>query len=112
MTSADPTAVMGRRIGAFLIDFLLYVLVMAFVGPTPLSPLAEYYEVPDNAGDVCADVRDADDDVFGCLALGDRVYVTSGGDFAVQAVVWVAFFGLYARCRGRRGSPRARPCSA
>ena len=102
-TTADPTAVMGRRIGAFLIDFLLYVLVMAFVGPTPLSPLAEYYEVPDSAGDVCSDVRDADDDVLGCLQLGDRVYVTSGGDFAVQAVVWVAFVGLYAAMQGATG---------
>ncbi len=102
-TTADPTAVMGRRIVAIVIDFLIYLLIMAFFGPTPLSPLAEYYEVPDSVDNVCGDVRDADDDVFGCLQMGDRVYVTSGSDFAVQIVVWLAFVGAYAAMQGATG---------
>ena len=76
--TADPTAVMGRRIGAFVIDLLLYLLVIAFVGPTPLSPLAEYFEAPDSLS--CDTVYDSDDDVVGCADLGDRVYFTTTGD--------------------------------
>ena len=68
MSSADPTAVFGRRIGAWIIDFLLYMLIMAFVGPTPLSPLAEYVDTNDFPGVDCTVVQDAND-VSGCLEL-------------------------------------------
>ena len=71
MSSADPTAVFGRRIGAWVIDFLLYMLIMAFVGPTPLSPLAEYVDTNDFPGVDCTVVQDAND-VSGCLEIGDR----------------------------------------
>ena len=41
----DPTAVMGRRTLAFIVDVLLFTLVASFFGPTPLSPFALYEEV-------------------------------------------------------------------
>jgi uncharacterized RDD family membrane protein YckC len=100
--TADPTAVMGRRIGAFVIDLLIYVLIMAFVGPTPLSPLAEYFEVPDSVSDPCDAVYD-DDDVASCVEIGDRVYFTTTGDVVVQAVTWVAFIVIYAALQGATG---------
>jgi uncharacterized RDD family membrane protein YckC len=100
--TSDPTAVMGRRIGAFVIDFLLYVLIMAFVGPTPLSPLAEYFEVPDSVSDPCDAVYD-DDDVASCVQIDDRVYFTTNRDLVVQIGTWVAFVGLYAALQGATG---------
>ena len=41
-TTADPTSVMGPRVVAGLIDAVLFVLLLFFIGPTPLSPFAEY----------------------------------------------------------------------
>lgn len=101
--TADPTAVVGRRIGAIVIDLLLYTLVMAFVGPTPLSPLAEYDTVGNAVGDACARARDLNDDVESCIEIGDRVYVTRSGDAPAQVAVWVAFLGLYAALQGATG---------
>jgi uncharacterized RDD family membrane protein YckC len=101
-TTADPTAVVGRRIGGFVIDLLLYILVMAFVGPTPLSPLAEYYEVPEGVSNPC-DAVDDDNDVASCVEIGDRVYFTTNGDVAVQIVTSLAFVGLYAALQGATG---------
>lgn len=101
-TPADPTAVFGRRVGGWVIDFLLYVLIMSFVGPTPLSPLAEYFEVPDGVANAC-DVVQQDDDVVGCLEIGDRVYFTDVGDAAIQLAVFVAFVLLYAALQGSTG---------
>ena len=100
--TADPTAVVGRRLGAIVVDGLRFTLIMAFVGPTPLSPLAEYYEVPDGVDDVCETVRDAED-VSSCVEIGDRVYFTEEGDAAIQIVVWLAFVGLYAALQGATG---------
>jgi len=102
-TTADPTAVVGRRIGGFVIDLLLYILVMAFVGPTPLSPLAEYYQGTEALSDPCEDVRELEDDVASCVEIGDRTYFTTNGDVAVQIVTWVAFVGLYAALQGATG---------
>jgi uncharacterized RDD family membrane protein YckC len=101
--TADPTAVFGRRVGAIVVDFLLYLLMLSFIGPTPLSPLAEYFEVPDGASDVCDQVRDVDDDVFQCAEVGDRVYFTTTDDIPVQAVVFIGFVGLYAALQGATG---------
>jgi uncharacterized RDD family membrane protein YckC len=103
--TADPTAVMGRRIGAILVDFLLYALIMSFFAPTPLSPLAEYYEVPEGTGmeDACDSVDQAEDNVVGCLLIGDRVYFTDGTDAAVQFAVWLAVVGLYSWLQGATG---------
>jgi uncharacterized RDD family membrane protein YckC len=102
---SDPTAVMGRRIGAIVVDFLLYLLIMSFVGPTPLSPLAEYYEVPDGTSfeDACDGVDQLEDDVAGCALLGDRVYFTTTADAGIQIGTWLAFVGLYAWLQGATG---------
>ena len=99
--STDPTAVIGRRIGGWVIDFLLYMLIMAFVSPTPLSPLAEYYDTSDTV-DACS-VLQEDYDAVGCVEIGDRAYVTEGGDVAIQLIVWVAVVLLYSLLQGARG---------
>lgn len=86
---------MGPRIGAWIVDFLIYVALGLFLGPTPLSPLAEYHEVPDTLdyGEAC-DQLGEDDDVFGCLQIGDRAYVTEASDAAIQLVVTLTYVGL------------------
>ena len=101
-TSADPTAVMGRRIAAVVIDFLLYLLIMAFVGPTPLSPLAEFVDQNDNPGVTCDEIQDLND-VSGCVDIGDRLYFTETDDAAVQFIVWGAVVLLYAALQGATG---------
>src|SRR5262245_38841977 len=100
----DPTAVMGRRIVAWLIDYALFLLLMAFVGPSPLSPLAEYHTVPSSfSGDACQVLRDAGDAVS-CTRIGDRVYFTSGGDTVVMLLVALAWWLLiYGVLQGTRG---------
>src|SRR5687767_5516574 len=102
MSSADPTAVFGRRIGAWIIDFLLYMLIMAFVGPTPLSPLAEYVDTNDFPGVDCTVVQDAND-VSGCLEIGDRLYFTEGSDAVISIVVFLAVVLGYSLLQGATG---------
>lgn len=102
--SGDPTAVMGRRTGAWVVDFLLFVLVAMFVGPTPLSPLAEYVDTDEFPGITC-DVIESSNDVSTCLEFGDRLYFTEGGDAAIALVVlWVAFPVVYAAVQGATGA--------
>jgi uncharacterized RDD family membrane protein YckC len=92
----DPTAVLGPRIGAWVVDAVLFFALMLFVAPTPLSPLAEYVEVPPGFdwNEACDRLQESDDDVVGCLQIGDRVYMTDGADAAIQAVVSILWFGL------------------
>jgi uncharacterized RDD family membrane protein YckC len=102
---SDPTAVMGRRIGAIIVDFLLYLLIMSVVGPTPLSPLAEYYEVADGTSmsEACDDVDELEDNVAGCALLGDRVYFTTTTDAGIQIGTWIVVVGLYSWLQGATG---------
>ena len=100
--STDPTAVIGRRIGGWVIDFLLYSLIMAFFAPSPLSPLAEYYDTDEQPGISCEDVQDLND-VSSCVEIGDRLYFTETGDAAIQFVVFVAVVLLYSALQGATG---------
>ena len=101
--AADPTAVMGRRTGAWVVDVLIYALIMAFLGPTPLSPLAEYYDV-ENVDDACEILQEGDQyDAATCVVINDRAYVTSGADVAVQTVVGLALFVGYCLLQGATG---------
>jgi uncharacterized RDD family membrane protein YckC len=105
-TTRDPTAVMGRRTGAWVVDVLLYLVLMAFLGPTPLSPLAEYHEVPAGFAfdEACDAVEQQDDDVVGCLLIDDRVYSTDTTDAIVAALVALAWFLLiYGALQGTKG---------
>jgi hypothetical protein len=100
---SDPTAVMGRRSVAWIVDLLLYLLLMSFFSATPLSPFAKYEEVPEGFDDPCSVIQE-DDDVYQCFRIGDRVYYTETGasvlGFAV-ALAW--FFGIYGVLQGVKG---------
>jgi uncharacterized RDD family membrane protein YckC len=102
-TAADPTAVMGRRTVAWVIDALLYLLIMSVLGPTPLSPLAEYYDKDEVPGATCDNLLETDD-VVGCLEIGDRAYFTETGDAVIQGLVALAWFLLiYGALQGLKG---------
>jgi uncharacterized RDD family membrane protein YckC len=101
-TADDPTAVIGRRIGAWVVDLLLYALIMAFVAPTPLSPLAEYFDTDENPGVTCEQVQDLED-VSSCVEIGDRLYFTETGDALIQFAVFVLVVLLYSALQGATG---------
>jgi uncharacterized RDD family membrane protein YckC len=82
----DPTAVLGRRIAAWIVDALLYgALIFLF---SPIGPAGTYAEIPDgmSGADACEIIQDAED-VSSCAYLGDRVYYVDDG---------IAFLGLVA----------------
>jgi uncharacterized RDD family membrane protein YckC len=95
VSTTDPTAVMGRRSVAFIIDVLLFFLVASFFGPTPLSPFALYEEIPSgfDYGDACEQLMDSDD-VAACFEVGGRAYYTDNTDVAVASLVSLAYFLL------------------
>jgi uncharacterized RDD family membrane protein YckC len=101
--SSDPTAVMGRRTGAWIVDFLLWLVLGAFLGPTPLSPLAEYVDTNDFPGVDCEDVQRVND-VSSCIEVGDRLYFVEGSDAAIGFVVaWIIAPLAYAAVQGATG---------
>lgn len=89
--AGDPTGVMGWRIAAWVVDVALFTLLMAFLGPTALSPFAEYYETSQLAEDDCGYVQDINDDATSCLDVGDRIYITDTTETIMQAVVGLAW---------------------
>ena len=100
---SDPTAVMGRRTGAWIVDFVLWLVLGAFLGPTPLSPLAEYVDTNDFPGVDCADVERAND-VSSCVEIGDRLYFVEGGEAGIAFVVaWIIAPLAYAAVQGATG---------
>ncbi len=102
-TQADPTAVMGRRTGAWVIDFLLWLVLAAFLGPTPLSPFAEYVDTSNTPNLDCEVVRRAAD-TSSCLEIGDRLYFTENGEAAIGFVVlWIAAPLVFAALQGATG---------
>jgi uncharacterized RDD family membrane protein YckC len=103
-TGADPTNVIGRRIGAIVIDFLLFVILLLFLGPTPLNPMAEYYDTDDPGVPVesCEELQDVTD-VSGCVQIGERLFFTDGADAVVQFVVSVIAVLAYSFAQGATG---------
>jgi uncharacterized RDD family membrane protein YckC len=93
---ADPTAVMGRRSIAWIIDVLLFFLVASFFGPTPLSPFALYEKVPSgfDYGDACSQIYDRGDDVAACQEYFGRAYYIDNTDAIVASLVTLAYFLL------------------
>src|SRR5215471_2380912 len=79
--TTDPTAVMGRRIAAWILDLVIFLLLSSFFGPTPLSPFAQYVKVPENmTGNHACEVLRNNDRAVACTTIGDRVYFTDKGD--------------------------------
>lgn len=76
---ADPTAVVGKRILAAIIDWIigLAVFAVAFFGIWGDSADKDALAL---VGVDCADVRENGDSPTICFELGDKVYASEGGD--------------------------------
>ena len=101
----DPTAVMGTRVVAGIVDLLLYTLLAVFfVFATPLSPLAEYDDNPQDLSqeDACEILQDRQD-ATQCFLIGDKVYWTDGDDLPIQIGAWLVFMGGYVLLQGATG---------
>jgi uncharacterized RDD family membrane protein YckC len=89
---ADPTAVVGRRIGAFVLDAIIGVLV--FLGA--VAAIADHVEFSsaDEASDACEITREFADDPVYCQNIGSDAWATEGGDtvllFGISFLVGIA----------------------
>jgi uncharacterized RDD family membrane protein YckC len=85
----DPTAVMGRRILAYVIDALItaVVFVIAF------AALAHQQAVPGNFDNACDFIRD-NSNVRQCFQSGNNVYYLEGGEAAVLYLVAIGVSAL------------------
>lgn len=95
---ADPTAVVGRRIGAYAIDSVL-ILILALVLLIPaFNEYADRQEFTTSgqATDFCEMVNDRESGAF-CINVNNTVYLLAGDDanaFTVRAWGFPALFGL------------------
>lgn len=92
-TPRDPTAVMGRRVAAWLVDSLLFVaLIFVF---SPLGPAGTFVEIPEGMGAsrACEIIRDRND-VSSCVSLGDRAYFVEDTVSALGLLAAVTWFVL------------------
>ena len=98
----DTTAVMGRRIVAWVLDLLLYLgLAIAL-----FFALSEWVPIPAGfVSDACAMLEvEAGEDARGCVDLGDRAYITSDTDNRIQTAASVVYFAFFVVVQGRTGA--------
>lgn len=97
----DPTAVMGRRILAWVIDLLLFLAVTVAL----FAAFAEYVEVPsDLVVDACEVLREeADDEAAGCMLIGDRAYITSASETGIQTLASIGYLIFFVVIQGVTG---------
>lgn len=97
-TPQDPTAVMGKRVVAFLIDLVIGAVL---IGAVFLSSAESKSGFPD---DYC-DVVNEFEDVSSCMQIGDTVYVLTGDDNAPLFLVSLAYgFGIFGLMQGLTGA--------
>jgi uncharacterized RDD family membrane protein YckC len=96
----DPTAVIGRRIAAWLVDA---VIVFAIAG-TMYASSAVRYENEIGVDDPCTALEQRGIDTGSCVYVGDEVYVTSAGDAAAAtAVTWGYAAAVFVVLQGLAG---------
>lgn len=90
---ADPTDVMGKRIGAYILDVIITALVSVLLGGAVFLGLSDSGDKSDlellfQTDDVCGIVEDSGDDPVICATVGDNIRATEGGD---SILVIIAF---------------------
>lgn len=101
-TGTDPTAVMGRRILAWLLDLALFFAVVTGT----FAVLAAPVDVPETVTvDACDVLQEREpDEAAGCFQWGDdRVYVTSRGDTLIQTFVSLFYLADFIVIQGLTG---------
>lgn len=86
---ADPTAVMGKRVAAWLIDFV----IIAAIGIVAFLVFAESANVGPFASEVCSLYNAEEDGLKLCFNAGDTVYAASGSD-ALLIYALPSFYSL------------------
>jgi uncharacterized RDD family membrane protein YckC len=85
----DPTAVMGPRVGAWLVDAVLFFALSLVL--SPFGFMGEYHDVPEGTGiDACEILRD-NDEAVSCITWDDKVYFGDSTQALVQFVVTLAY---------------------
>jgi uncharacterized RDD family membrane protein YckC len=99
-TAADPTAVMGRRVAAWVVDSVIILAPSVALFTNELEFLEES-DLDQSGTDFCEDYMDQNEGV--CVDVGDRVYFSDG----VPVAPWAAFLGLsvliYVLIQGLKG---------
>jgi RDD family len=99
-TAADPTAVMGRRVAAWVVDSVIILAPSVALFTNELEFLEES-DLDQSGTDFCEDYMDRNEGV--CVDVGDRVYFSDG----VPVAPWAAFLGLsvliYVLIQGLKG---------
>jgi uncharacterized RDD family membrane protein YckC len=93
--------VIGKRIGAAVIDLLIGAIVWSVLFFGVFSDSAD----SSSSVDECSFVRSVGDDPVICFDLGDKLYATQGGDsLAVIALFLAAGFANHALLQGATGA--------
>jgi uncharacterized RDD family membrane protein YckC len=97
---SDPTAVLGRRIGAFFIDAAITIAVFLLI----FFPLATKRTVAETL-DLPGCHLDVDSNQVSCanrqiLQIGDTVYEGGGGTFLLDFAFVFVYFGIVAGITG------------
>jgi hypothetical protein len=87
LPAGDPTAVMGRRVAAWVVDSLIILAPSVALFTSELEYLEES-ELDQSGVDFCEEYMDRDEGV--CLDAGDRVYFSEG----VPVAPWALGLGL------------------
>jgi RDD family len=87
LPAADPTAVMGRRVAAWVVDSVI-VLVPSIAAFTSDLEYLEEADLDQSAIDFCEEYMDREEGV--CVDAGDRVYFSDG----VPVAPWAIALGL------------------
>jgi len=94
----DPTAVMGKRVVAFIVDLAIGMLIFGAVFMSRAESAGGY---PDSYCDVVNESAD----VSSCVQMGDTVYVLTGSDNAPLGLVSLAYgFGIFGIMQGLTGA--------
>ena len=101
MIDSDPTAVMGRRILAWILDLLLFAAVVLGV----FAALAAPVDIPEGfVLDACERLQALDsDEASGCIELGDTAYITSTADTGIQTLTSFGYLAFFVVLQGVTG---------
>ncbi len=99
--TADPTAVMGRRALAWVLDLLLFLGLAVGL----YAAQAEYVDIPAGVGDTACQQLESTggNQVASCAVFGDRAYVLSDTEVATQTLASFGWLVLFIVLQGVAG---------
>jgi hypothetical protein len=100
LPAGDPTAVMGRRVAAWVVDSVIILAPSVALFTNDLEFLEES-ELDQSGMDFCEDYMDQEEGV--CVDVGDRVYFSDGVPVAPWAVGLGLSILIYVLIQGLRG---------